>query len=203
MTNSSFPDPFGLFLKPAFLDEETCARIRAEARSVPGHPAPVYLDDSPDLIHQNVRKTTSIEISEATIAMVHQRLRELTSELSEHFGLELEDCESPQFLMYKPGDFFVRHQDGNTGLIKFDHLRVRRVSIVVFLNQEVTDESVPESYGGGALMFYGNTPPPEFAPLEQKLHGETGLLVAFAAQTTHEVPPIAFGERFSIVTWFK
>src|SRR5262245_59090343 len=105
-------EPFRLFLKRGFLDEDTCAAIRAEARSVPGHPAPVYLDDSPDRIHQNVRRTTSIEISEATIEMVHQRLRELASELSDHFGIQLEDCEPPQFLLYQPGDFFVRHQDG-------------------------------------------------------------------------------------------
>lgn len=196
-------DPFRLFLKRGFLDEDTCATIRGEARSVPGHPAPVYLDGSPDRIHQNVRKTTSIEISEDTTAMVHQRLRQLTSALSDHFELDLQDCEPPQFLMYQPGDFFVRHQDGNTEALEFDHLRVRRVSIVVFLNREATEESVPESYGGGALTFYGNTPLPEDAPLVYELHGETGMLVAFAAQTTHEVPPISFGQRYSIVSWFR
>jgi hypothetical protein len=40
----------------------------------------------------------------------------------------------PQFLRYEQGDFFVRHQDGNTRQLDFDHLRVRRISIVVFLN---------------------------------------------------------------------
>jgi SM-20-related protein len=30
-----------------------------------------------------------------------------------------------------------------------------------------------------------------------------GTLVAFAAETTHEVTPIAHGERLSIVSWYR
>jgi predicted 2-oxoglutarate/Fe(II)-dependent dioxygenase YbiX len=45
------------------------------------------------------------------------------------------------FLRYQNGDFFVRHQDGNTHQLDFDHLRIRRISIVVFLNDHSTSQS--------------------------------------------------------------
>jgi hypothetical protein len=35
---------------------------------------------------------------------------------------------------YGEGDFFVRHQYGDTGQLEFDHLRVRKASEVIFLN---------------------------------------------------------------------
>jgi len=35
------------------------------------------------------------------------------------------------------------------------------------------------------------------------LPGETGLLVAFAAETLHEVSPVTSGERFTIISWFR
>jgi SM-20-related protein len=30
-----------------------------------------------------------------------------------------------------------------------------------------------------------------------------GTLVAFRADTTHEVVPVTYGERYTIVTWFR
>ena len=90
-------------------------------------------------------------------------------------------------MRYEKGDFFVRHQDGNTHQLDFDHLRVRRISIIVFLN---------DSFSGGRLNFYD--PTTAFA-----LVGETGLLVAFKADTFHEVLPVTSGERFTIVSWFR
>ncbi len=34
------------------------------------------------------------------------------------------------------------------------------------------------------------------------LEAEPGLLIAFRSDTSHEVRPVTFGERFTIVTWF-
>ena len=90
-------------------------------------------------------------------------------------------------MRYETGDFFVRHQDGNTDEQEFDHLRIRRISIVVFLN---------DSFAGGSLSFYDATT--TFA-----LPGETGLLVAFKAETVHEVLPVTGGERFTVISWFR
>ena len=105
--------------------------------------------------------------------------------------MSLNECEEPQFLRYRAGDFFVAHQDGNTGLINLESDRLRRVSVTVLLNDH-TD------YEGGALVFsdYRTGKRVEFA-------GEAGTLLAFRSETTHEVTPVKSGERYSIVTWFR
>ena len=189
-------DHFNLFLLRNFLDADACASLKAELNQSPTTQAPVYLQGTPGVIHEDVRKTTSLHPSKQTVADVHQRLLSQKSALETHFGLSLTDCEPPQFLRYEKGDFFVRHQDGNTKQLDFDHLRVRRISIVVFLN-DYSNEPQANCYGGGLLNFYDDV------SAEFGLRGETGLLVAFAAETTHEVSAVTDGERFTLITWFR
>ncbi|HYK05890.1 MAG TPA: 2OG-Fe(II) oxygenase [Thermoanaerobaculia bacterium] len=178
---------FNLFLLPNFLDPDSCATLRAELASAPTTRAPVYIEGTEGTIHETIRKTASLHPADATLWQIHERLSRQKSALENHFGTSLTDCERPQFLRYEKGDFFVRHQDGSTHQLDFDHLRVRRISIVVFLN---------DSFSGGSLTFYD--PATTFA-----LMGEPGLLVAFKADTFHEVLPVTSGERFTIISWFR
>ena len=186
---------FNLFLLRNFLDAEACAKLRAELSESPTTQAPVYIQGTEGTIHENIRKTTSLHPSQETFDRIHSLLLEQTSALSEHFRDTLTDCEPPQFLRYERGDFFVRHQDGNPRQTDFDHLKVRRISIVVFLNG-LSAEPQPNCYSGGVLNFYDQTK-------EYGLEGETGLLVAFTSDTFHEVIPVTSGERFTIITWFR
>ena len=186
---------FNLFLLRDFLDADACANLKAELILSPTTQAPVYIEGTEGTIHETIRKTTSLHPSAETISEVHDRLRKQKPALETHFCLSLIDCEPPQFLRYEKGDFFVRHQDGNTKQLDFDHLRVRRISIVVFLN-DFAVEPQANCYSGGLLNFideqgtYGLT-------------GETGMLVAFSADTLHEVSPVSDGERFTIISWFR
>ena len=186
---------FNLFLLRSFMDAEACAKLRAELAESPTTQAPVYVQGTEGTIHESIRKTTSMHPSQETFDRVHQLLLEQTSALSRHFNDNLTDCEPPQFLRYEKGDFFVRHQDGNPRQDDFDHLKVRRISIVVFLNG-FSAEPQPDTYTGGILNFYDQTK--EFG-----LEGETGLLVAFTSDTFHEVLPVTDGQRFTIITWFR
>ncbi len=196
------PAASGLFLVRDFLEPALCAAVREEARASAGHPAPVYLEGADGLVHEDVRRTTSLEVSAATAAEVGRRLLDLRAGIGEHFGLSLGDCEPPQFLRYREGDFFVRHQDGDTDQLEFDHLRVRKVSVVIFLNGG-SGEAAPGTFGGGELLIYraeGATLP---GPVVFPVRGEPGLLVAFRADTLHEVTPVTRGERFTVVSWFN
>jgi predicted 2-oxoglutarate/Fe(II)-dependent dioxygenase YbiX len=186
---------FNLFLLRNFMDAEACANLRAELAESPTTQAPVYIQGTEGTVHENVRKTTSMHPAQETFDGVHRLLLEQTSALSRHFGEDLSDCEPPQFLRYEKGDFFVRHQDGNPRQDDFNHLKVRRISIVVFLNG-FSAEPQADSYSGGILNFYDQT-------MEFGLEGETGLLVAFTSDTFHEVIPVTSGERFTIITWFR
>ena len=116
-------------------------------------------------------------------------------QVARHFAVVVSECEDPQFLRYQKGDFFVAHQDGNTGLLLLDTER-RLVSTVIFLNREA--ESPEEGdYCGGSLVFTNLRDSTKF-----RLRAEPGTLIAFRSETTHEVTPVTHGERYSIVSWY-
>lgn len=202
MTSNCTSAHFDLFMLPGFLELKMCADIKKELSTSPTTLAPVYIEGSTDLVHENVRRATSLHPSDETISQIHDRLYQQKASLEQHFDLMLVDCERPQFLRYQKGDFFVRHQDGNTDQLEFDHLRIRRISIVVFLNDSSTQPKA-DTFCGGSLNFYDSHDVLESDPSVFSLSGETGLLVAFAADTIHEVIPVACGERFTIISWFK
>lgn len=190
---------FNLFLLRNFLDAKTCQHLIEEMRSAPITQAPVYIAGAEGVIHEDVRKTTSWHPSEDTITQLQDLMFAQKAALEAHFGFLLTDCERPQFLRYQPGDFFVRHQDGNTETLEFDHLRIRKISLIVFLNDHAA-EPKENCYSGGALSFYDNKEP---AADSFPLMGETGLLVAFRADTYHEVLPVTSGDRLTIISWFR
>ena len=190
---------FKLFLLRNFLDAKACQNLIEEMCSSPITQAPVYIQGSEGSIHVDVRKTTSSHPAEETITQVQNLMFAQKSALEAHFGFSLTDCERPQFLRYQPGDFFVRHQDGNTEQLEFDHLRIRRISLIAFLN-DYAAQPKENCYSGGELSFYEK----KDADAESfPLLGETGLLVAFRADTYHEVLPVTSGDRFTIISWFR
>jgi SM-20-related protein len=178
------------------LDEASCAALLAELRAAGGGPAGLLGRDGDD-VRPQVRKATRLAVSEATRERVTRLLIEQMPVLERHFGLALGRCEEPQFLRYRTGDFFVAHQDGNTPLV-FDSTRFRKVSAIIFLSRQ-SEESSPGDYEGGSLVLHGPWSGPE---LRVAMPASPGSLVAFRAETTHEVMPVTRGERFTIASWY-
>lgn len=191
---------YDLFLAPNFFDESTCRKIINETRSGVSGPATVYGQIESGAVDQRVRRASRVNPTEATIGYLKQRLLDFKTTVEQHFQLSLVDCEEPQFVRYDIGDFFVAHQDGNTGLIRLKSDAERKISIVIFLNRQ-TSEPMPDSYCGGSLRFSDYRAEEQYK--EFSLPVETGLLVAFRAETTHEVTPVTAGERYSIVSWYR
>jgi SM-20-related protein len=181
---------------PDFFDLGTCRELISEMRLSPVSAAVIYSHDNSGRIDESVRKVSRVLPSQATVLSVVARLIDCKQRVEEHFSIKLSDCEEPQFLCYRVGDFFVAHQDGNTGLLRLDSDRTRRISVSIFLNQE-SDVDVPYAYRGGSLVFsdWG---------LNRKVpvKAEAGTLLAFRSEVTHEVLPVTQGERYSIVTWY-
>jgi SM-20-related protein len=177
-----------------FLDAAACAGLRAELRAASGAAAGLLGGD----VRTHVRNATRVAVAPATSERLKSRLMQQKPALEAHFGLALGDDEDPQFLRYEAGDFFVPHQDGNTPLIH-DDSRFRRISVVIFLSPH-SEAPAPDTYGGGSLVLYGPYSGPE---LRVPLTPPPGTLVAFRAETTHEVTPVTHGERFTIATWFR
>jgi SM-20-related protein len=190
-------DHFDLYVVREFFDSETCRDLIFEMRRSPASAAVTYGQETSGVINENVRRVARVQPSAETIARVTQRLMDERANVAEHFGLSVDHCEEPQFLCYRPGDFFVAHQDGNTGLINLDTDRLRRVSVSIFLNRQ-SDAPENDSYSGGSLGFsdWRNG-------RNLSVKGEAGTLVAFRSETTHEVTPITHGQRYSIVSWYR
>lgn len=191
------PDQFDLLLEPQFLTDSLCEQIINEAHSCPSTPARVYGQVSEGTVDERVRKANCIFPSDETVGFVIKRLRDYKERIGSHFRMALSDCEQPQFLRYEVGDFFVAHQDGNTGLIRLGSDAERKISIVIFLNQQTNDQR-QGTYSGGVLRFSNY-----LADLEFDFQPTTGMLVAFRSELTHEVTQVTFGERYSIASWYR
>jgi SM-20-related protein len=190
---------FDLYTMKAFFDAEACAEVLGEMRRAGAGAATVYGRGEAGAVDERVRRASRLAPSGETIERVRRRLAECREELGEHFGLRLGVCEEPQFLRYRVGDFFVAHQDGNTGMLRSEREQTRKVSVVIFLNGQSETPSA-STFGGGSLVFSdwrGGAGRREFP-----FPAEAGALVAFRAETTHEVLPVTHGERFSIASWY-
>ena len=190
---------FDVLIQPGFFGASTCREIIAEMRLATESRATVYGQSSSGSIDERIRKAARQTPSPATVDYVRQRLWECKPEIEQHFDVSLGECEEPQFLRYRVGDFFVAHQDGNTGLMRMDS-EARRVSVVIFLNEQ-SDGPQEGAYCGGSLVFHdwrggrGSGELPQACP--------PGTFVAFRSETTHEVTPVTHGERYSIVGWYR
>ena len=190
---------FNLYLIREFLDPISCRKIIDELSCNSQSPATVYGLSETAAVDDKVRKTTSLTPGAETLQSIDQQLLRVRDQIAAHFDLQLDRTEDPQFLRYREGDFFVAHQDGNTGLLLSEREQFRKISIVVFLNKE-TEVPEPGCFGGGSLVFTEWRAGRNQG--QYRLTPEVGMLVAFPSETTHEVIPVTCGERYSIVTWF-
>jgi SM-20-related protein len=189
---------FDLYIVRSFFDVDTCGEFINEMSGSAASSATVYGKGESGSVDERVRRAARIMPSAKTLERVRQRLFEFRESVGDHFGVNLNNIEDPQFLRYCVGDFFVAHQDGNTGMLLSDRERSRKISVVIFLNHQC---ELPDSdgYCGGSLSFSDWR-----SPSRKNFHmfGAAGTLVAFRSETTHEVLPITNGERYSIVSWY-
>ena len=136
-----------------------------------------------------MRRTSRLFISPEKEQQITGYLQELKPRLENHFHVRLSGVESFQFLLYREGDFYKRHADKNDRADTPAYIKARRVSIVIFLN----DETV--GYSGGTLRVWSLSGP-------NRVQGQTGKAVAFPSEMKHEVEPVQSGERYSIVSWY-
>jgi SM-20-related protein len=123
-----------LFVVKHFFEPRVCDAIVGEMKTTKASAATVYGKGNSGSVDANVRNTLRVVPSSETVDLVTQRLLSCKQAVEEHFSLTLDECEDPQFLRYREGDFFVAHQDGNTGMLRLDTER-RRISTVIFLNR--------------------------------------------------------------------
>jgi SM-20-related protein len=183
-----------LFVVPQFFEPGQCDTILAALKASAGSPATVYGRTAGGSIDERTRKTFRLEPANSLVELVTARLWSFKTAVEQHFSVALNVCEEPQFLRYREGDFFVAHQDGNTGMLKLD-TEQRLISTVIFLSRE-SEQPEDDAYCGGSLVFSNRGGKFRFP-------AEPGMLVAFRSETTHEVTPVTHGERYSIASWYR
>jgi SM-20-related protein len=201
MPDVSFFNNFGLLGVQGFLSPDACRQLRDEIAQANISAATIREEGSEYGVDEGKRKTRWAEVSPEASGVVVDRLTGLMPQVAERLGVELTGVQSPQFLMYREGDFFRRHRDSNPDEEAAKFARERQVSTVVFLNGE-SSEGAPDSYEGGALTLYGLMEDREGGAIGLPVTGETGSLIAFPSDMIHEVTPISRGERYTVVTWF-
>jgi predicted 2-oxoglutarate/Fe(II)-dependent dioxygenase YbiX len=189
---------FGLYVARNFLDPALCAEFRSQASVATGIAATVRREGSQYAVDEEIRRTKVAEVSEQSEALIQERLLALKPVLDSHFGVATTECRRPQFLVYRPGDFFRAHADSSRDPAAPAFSTRRRVSIVIFLNGEGLEQ---ESYAGGSLVFYDLMGDPRARDHGFPLTAEAGLLVAFRSELVHAVIPVTRGTRFTIVSW--
>jgi SM-20-related protein len=199
MPPASFFHNLFLFVREGFFYPSTCAQIKSQMAKADSQKGTVVLPDGQgDAVDEEVRKVLTVKAEESVTRMIWDALWNLKPSLEDHFHIHLRGCEPPVFLRYGKGAFYRPHTDGQPDSLS--STRNRRVSVVVFLNERSDDPS-KEAYGGGDLTFYGLLDGPTWEKCPFPLEADQGLLIAFRSNTTHEVRPVTFGQRFTVVSW--
>lgn len=173
-----------------FLDAATLEHWRRVVRDAEGGAATIMSAQPGGRVAPQMRRSTRLTPGTCIEQAVLARIEARRGDIETWHGAALGACEPPQFLRYDPGDYFVAHQDGNTPLVH-DASRHRRVSFVIALSD-------PADYAGGALVLHGGRDEPQ---RRESLMPRAGTLVAFRAETTHEVAIVTHGKRYTIASW--
>jgi predicted 2-oxoglutarate/Fe(II)-dependent dioxygenase YbiX len=185
---------------PDFLDAALCARLRAAAGAAERSAAPVLKGGIPT-VDERARRVVRVAMPARESALVLDRLEAVQSALEQRFGEGALAWDGVQFLVYRPGDYFLQHRDRSAEPGNELTLR-RRIAVVVFLNG-AAEAARPgaETFEGGALTFYGLLDDSRLREAGYPLRAAPGLLVAFRPSVLHEVTPVRRGERYTIVAW--
>lgn len=201
MSVINFLSRLGCFVGEKFLSAEQCRQLKAEVFASGNVSASIV--DGNDLVKiaENVRSTKVARVSKATLIALYEQMLALKPEIEQHFNIKLTGCEVPQILIYRKGDFFNLHKDQDDRHESKTRTSDRKVSIVVFLNEQ-SREPHEGFYCGGSLNLYGLVDQPDWKDKGFPLGGLPGLLIAFRSNILHEVAPVTYGKRLTVVNWF-
>ena len=180
-----------LYREADFLDEAACRQIRRAMDR--GIPEDAELATEAMEQDDTIRRAVSVEIDADTLRQVEARLDARRGTLASFFGIELSDREGAGFLRYRPGGFYAAHRD-RADVASWPGAARRAVALVAFLNGSRELDARGEFSGGVLRLFVDGG--------AIDLHAQQGQLVAFRADTLHEVTEVVGGTRDVIVDWF-
>jgi len=181
-----------IFIAEHAMDDATCRRVQA-AMDV-GVREPTEVIEGEMALAADVRRASHIEVPAAIFEVIDDHLDAQRDAISTFFGWQIDGREGVNLLRYDAGGFYKPHVD-KADLPAWPPAAHREFTVVLFL--ESAREADPAGgFGGGLLRLFGDDTPIEIVP-------KRGMLVAFPADTVHEVSPVTDGHRDTIVDWFS
>ncbi len=180
MPGINFFRKLGLYGIQEFISERRCQEIIDMIAAAPKRQGVMVGGGGGYRLDETRRSVGDAKVPKSESTEIKRSLLDLNPDLERHFGMPLEwGGEGPDFLVYRPGDFFKPHKDNeeNPPAPNSRVLR-RRVAVVLFLNRH-SREYRENCFGGGLLNFYGLLDGPRWKECALGLEPEPGLLVAF------------------------
>jgi len=183
-----------VFVRDEFLSREQCRSIRLAMGIGEQSPAEIY--DGQFVVDERMRRSIDVGIDETTVISMEAALARIRPELSRFFGVPLSSNEGAGFLRYHTGGFYRPHRDC---IEAPESPYARRVSVIVFLTDARSTahgELEDGECAGGALRVCSDD-----GAESVDVYPRAGTLVAFKAQTVHEVRCVTAGVRDVVVDW--
>jgi predicted 2-oxoglutarate/Fe(II)-dependent dioxygenase YbiX len=183
-----------IFIAEHAMDDATCRRVQA-AMDV-GVREPTEVIEEAITLAAEVRRASHIEVTPVIFELVDAHLDAQRGAISAFFDSPFGGREGVNLLRYESGGFYRPHVD-RADLPAWPPAARRAVTVVLFL--ESAREADPAGgFSGGSLRLF---PDDEDTPVD--IVPTRGMLVAFPADTPHEVTPVLDGHRDTIVDWFS
>ncbi len=201
-----FPDffeQFRIYSIYGFLPPEICGQLCSEIESAATVTGEVWNPETGKDVNEEIKKRKeAIGIpASSEEAIREKKLLALMPAIEKHFSVKLTGVQPIKFTRYDEGDYYRMHRDISTGVDLPSIISDRKISVIIFVNQEGENREEGD-YCGGNLTFYGLLDNPGWHSVGLPLESEAGLLIAFAPDVPHEVTTVTEGTRFSITTWF-
>ena len=192
MSTANLLRKLGIYVVEDFFLADECLSFCEQMLSSEKTKAATYSEKAKqERFDENIRKTSYCDVLNASNVAIISRIQGIKPQLETFFKTQLSDSfERPKYLHYSEGDFFSPHTD--------DQLN-RKINITINLNSQGKDSS-GNGYEGGALQLYGLMKHKGFANRGIAAPTTAGCLIAYPVDIVHEVTPITYGARFSIVS---
>jgi predicted 2-oxoglutarate/Fe(II)-dependent dioxygenase YbiX len=182
-----------IFINEHAMDDATCRRIQAAMDVGVREPTEVIEDDM--ALADDVRRASHIEVPPVIFELIDAHLDAQRQAIATFFEWPLEGRGGVNLLRYETGGFYRPHID-RADLPAWPPASRRAVTIILFLESSL-DVDPAGGFSGGLLRLF----PDDDQPIE--IMPRRGMLVAFPAETPHEVTPVIDGHRDTIVDWFS
>jgi predicted 2-oxoglutarate/Fe(II)-dependent dioxygenase YbiX len=181
-----------IFIAPDVLDRPTCRRVQLAMDA--GTPEEAEILGEGFEVQHDVRRAMQIEIADTVLAMVDATLDAVRIPIASFYRRVLQSREGASFLRYDTGGFYKPHVD-RAHVPSWPLTARRQITMVLFLESSRDVEPAGGFTGGVLRLLPDDGEAVDIVP-------RCGTLVAFPADTLHEVTRVTSGRRDTIVDWF-